>query len=140
MPALALDYPLPLGPADPQPVSQVAISGHHFFSTNTTPVFELNSGVGPGNVHLGVVVGKKGANSTAPAGSPLGPNGKGFGTVPWLQLGTTEESVNTQGKTWQKIYRLNTAGGSPPKTCEGRRAGEVFSIEYAANYWYYETN
>lgn len=140
MPALALDYPLPVGPAAPQPVSQVALSGHHFFSNNTTPVFELNSAVGPNAARLGTIVGKKGANSTAPPGAPLGVGGKGFGTVAWLQLGTTEASVNTQGKTWEKIYRVNTAGGSPPKTCEGKEAGEVFSIEYAANYWYYETS
>ncbi len=138
MPALALDYPLPAIPSAPQPGSQVDLSGHHYFSTNTTPVFELNSATL--GAHLGVVVGKKSANSTAPAGSPLGPDGKGDGSVAWLQLSATNASVTTSGDgQWKSIYRVNTAGGSPPKTCEGKNAGEVFSVEYAANYWYYES-
>ena len=137
MPALALDYPLPINPSSPQPASQVALSGHHYFATNTTPIFELNSAtVG---AHLGVVVAKKGANSTAPPGSPLGQNGKGYGSVAWLQLGTTNKSVSTGPGEWESVYRVNTAGGSPPKTCEGKKAGEVFSVEYAANYWYFES-
>jgi hypothetical protein len=137
MPALALDYPMPTDPDKPMPASQVDLSGHHFFSTNTTPVFELNSAAT--GARLGIVVGKKSANSTAPPGSPLGPDGQGFGSVAWLQLNTTNASVSTTGKEWKSIYRVNTAGGSPPKTCDGISAGEVISIEYAANYWYFET-
>lgn len=121
------------------PHANIALSGHHFFSTNTTPVFELNSARPEFGRQLGTVVGKKGSNSTAPAGSSVGPRGKGDGTIAWLALGTTNASVSTSGKEWKAIYRVNTAGGSPPKTCEGKRAGEVFSVEYAANYWYYES-
>ena len=137
MPALALDFPLPDDPQGPQPASQVALSGHHFFNANSTPVFELNSAPNA-DAHLGRIFAKKGANSTAPSGSSLGVNGVGHGSVAWLQLGTTNASVSTTGAEWAAVYRVSTAGGSPPKTCEGYKAGDVLSVQYAANYWYYE--
>jgi hypothetical protein len=32
-------------------------------------------------------------------------------------------------------YRVNTAGGSPPKTCENMPT--VFTVDYASEYWFY---
>ena len=82
---------------------------------------------------LGVVAAKKVANSTAPAGSPLGVDGVGNGAVVWLYLQSTNA---TTGKV-QTVYRLNTAGGSPPKTCVNSPA--AFSVQYAAEYWFWES-
>lgn len=35
----------------------------------------------------------------------------------------------------KEIYRVNTAGGNPPKTCDGMPT--TFEIQYAAEYWFY---
>jgi len=166
MPDLALQYPLsnpgianPEGDADASTLlssytnlqpSDIALSGHHFFS-NKTPVFELNSSPDGAARSLGIIQGKANANSTAPAGSCPGVDWKGDGAVPWLFLDATPNSqttdirfdgVNPQApagtEEWKHVYRVNTAGGSPPKTCEGIEAGAEFSVQYAANYWYYK--
>jgi hypothetical protein len=167
MPDLALQYPLP-NPGIPSEddygsssllssynrlsPSDIALSGHHFFSEKT-PVFELNSNPSGPASHLGVVKGKANANSTAPAGSCPGVGWEGNGAVAWLFLDATEQSettdvlfdgvndqVSAQGarESWKHVYRVNTAGGMPPKTCEGVNPGETISIQYAANYWYYK--
>ncbi|RMZ89013.1 hypothetical protein DV736_g3760, partial [Chaetothyriales sp. CBS 134916] len=129
-----------LGPSD------IVLSGHHFFATNTTPVFELDSATDPSS-HLGIVVGKKGANSTAPAAAPQGK----YGAVPWLYLPATNTSetvgpkgvvrvgADIQGDEWKAVYRLLTAGGASPKTCEGQNSSsEGFSIDYSAVYYFYK--
>ena len=128
-----------------------ALSGHHFFS-NKTPVFELNSGASGPATHLGVVQGKANKNSTAPDGACPGVGWQGNGAVAWLFLDATPDSETTEVKfdgvnpevpagsneEWRHIYRVNTAGGMPPKTCEGVEVGQVISVQYAANYWYYK--
>lgn len=167
MPDLALQYPLPdpgiantntdstssllssyssstLNPAD------IALSGHHFFNEKT-PVFELNSNPEGADRHLGIVKGKANANSTAPAGSCPGVGWAGDGAVAWLFLDATPESETTdikfdgvnpeaapQQEQWKHVYRVNTAGGMPPKSCDGVEPGQVISVQYAANYWYYK--
>ena len=80
---------------------------------------------------LGLVVGNKAAMSSAPANATKGQNGEGNGAVAWLYLNTTSA---TQGDV-RAVYRVNTAGGNPPATCEGSDA--VFSVQYAAEYWFY---
>jgi hypothetical protein len=165
MPDLALQYPLP-NPGVPSPEDQsastllgaynrlspsdIALSGHHFFSEKT-PVFELNSNPSGSDAHLGVVKGKANANSTAPLGSCPGVGWEGQGAVAWLYLDATDASTTTDVKfdgvnpaagtgqeSWKHVYRVNTAGGAPPKTCEGVNPGETISVQYAANYWYYK--
>ena len=111
--------------------SNMDLSGHHYFANPTTPMFDMTAD--PAS-NLGVVTAKKVANSTAPAGSPLGVNGVGNGAVPWLYLQSTNA---TTGKV-QTVYRLNTAGGSPPKTCASSPA--TFSVQYAAEYWFWESS
>jgi hypothetical protein len=71
---------------------------------------------------------KKAANTTAPADAPKGANQ--MGAVPWLKLVSIDED-----EVFQEVYRVDTAGGSPPKTCEGI-TGE-FTVEYAAAYYFY---
>jgi hypothetical protein len=104
----------------------VDLSGHHFFSNPTTPVFDLDVGT----VHLGVVVAKKVASSPAPSSAPTS---NGTGNVPWLYL---EASDGTVGSI-KAVYRLNTAGGQPPNTCENSPA--QFSVQYAAEYWFWSS-
>ncbi|MCJ1413039.1 hypothetical protein MMC19_007141 [Ptychographa xylographoides] len=97
---------------------QLVPSGKHYFSDATTPTFDL----GPlGFVHL-----KKVASVPAPAANPP--------AVAWLKL-----EYETQGDIGpiQEVYRLNTAGGSPPANCSGMPA--TFQVQYAAEYWFYAT-
>jgi hypothetical protein len=130
LPSLALEFPVPASLDSSLAPSNIDISGHHYFATNTTPVFNLNASPDPAQ-QIGNVVGHKVANSTAPANATKGANGVGNGAVAWLFLNTTNA---TQGDV-RAVYRVNTAGGSPPKTCESSDA--VFSVQYAAEYWFY---
>ena len=132
LPALALEFPIPPQPSGALAPSDIDLSGHHYFATTTTPVFDLNVSPDPAE-RIGNFVGRKVANSTAPANAVKGPNGVGNGAVAWLYLSTTNA---TQGNV-KAVYRINTAGGSPPKTCENSSA--AFSVQYAAEYWIYST-
>jgi hypothetical protein len=132
LPSLALEFPVP-PPSNPSLApSNIDLSGHHYFATTTTPVFNLNASDDPAQ-DLGNVVGRKVANSTAPANATKGANGVGDGAVAWLYLSSTNETLGDV----RAVYRVNTAGGSPPKTCENSDA--VFSVQYAAEYWFYST-
>lgn len=140
LPSVFLNVPLPTFANSPTtlPPSQLDLAGHHFFSTNTTPVFELDSSPPGVGVHLGEIVGKKNSNSTAPNGAT---------DVAWLYLTTTNSSVVTkvaanvpgsQGTDWAAVYRVNTAGGQPPSTCDGQTVGQDISVQYSAVYWFYK--
>ena len=127
---LVINYPLPSDPnANFQPTN-ILMSGHHFFRDNTTPVFDLDL---KNSAQYGYAVAKKDVATPAPTDAPKGPNGEA--AVPWLRLKTIE---GTTGGI-RHVYRINTVGGTAPKTCEGRKPG-VFSVEYAAQYWFYAVN
>lgn len=130
LPSLALQFPAPPSLNPSLAPSNIDLSGHHYFATTTTPVFNLSASNDP-TEQLGTVVGRKVANSTAPADATKGENGVGNGAVAWLYLSTTNA---TEGDV-RAVYRVNTAGGNPPKTCESSDA--VFSVQYAAEYWFY---
>jgi hypothetical protein len=98
--------------------TQGPVSGHHFFSAGGSPVFKTD---------FGWMQAKAAANSTAPTSSDKGKNG--LGSVPWLKL------TGTAGD-FKEVYRLNTAGGVAPKTCEGLDG--TFEVQYAALYWFYK--
>lgn len=127
LPTLALQYPVPSETLSP---SNIDLSGHHFFRDTTTPIFNMDLS---DSSNYGFVVGKKNATSSPPSNAVLGQNGTGYGSVAWLYLltqnGTTENLEN--------VYRLNTAGGSPPTTCEG--VASTFEVQYAAEYWFWAT-
>jgi hypothetical protein len=125
-----LQIPFPISEDQNFPPANLDLSGQHYFITNTTPVFDLNASPNPAQ-DLGVVVGHKVANSSAPADATKGPDDVGNGAVPWLFLNTTTATIGDI----REIYRLNTAGGSPPPTCENMPPS--FSIQYAAEYWFY---
>lgn len=79
-------------------------------------------------MQLGFAHASKNNSVSAPADSSPGVNGEGNGAVAWLKL--IAHSDATGGL--QEIYRVNTAGGSPPATCVGAEA--AFEVQYAAEY------
>lgn len=140
LPGLALQYALPADPAANLEPSNLKLVGHHYFSSNGTPTFDMTPHVPNSNEvsfiasatnDLGVAQCKVNSNSTAPASAPKGENGVGNGAVPWLLLDAT---YGTTGDV-RAVYRLNTAGGKAPDTCESSPA--VFSVQYATEYWFY---
>lgn len=119
MPNVALNFNLSgktLAPSD------LAISGHHYFTTTTTPTFNMDTT----NEQIGFASCAKNNSSPAPAGSSVGQNGVGNGAVAWLKLLT--KTGTTGGLT--EVYRVNTAGGSPPTTCAGMPS--AFEVQYSA--------
>jgi len=69
-------------------------------------------------------VSAKNASAQAPetAGKGLG----GEPAVPWLKLVAKESTGGLQ-----EVYRIETVGGSAPKTCSGMPIGKEFQVEYA---------
>ena len=113
--------------------ANLALSGHHYFPDPTTPAFDFRTP----RSNYGVYYAKRVANTTAPADSQVGPDGAA--AVPWLKLAVIEAPpdaipADVVGDV-KEIYRVNTAGGTAPKSCEGRPAS--FQVEYSAEYWFY---
>lgn len=131
LPALALQYSLPANPAANLEPSNLELVGHHYFTANGTPTFDLTTVPEPKNQDFGVAALKKNSNSTAPIDAPKGENGVGDGSVAWLKLDATFGSTGDI----KAVYRINTAGGNPPTTCESSPA--YFSVQYASEYWFY---
>lgn len=97
------------------------ISGHHFFTTTTTPFFNLDT---TNFGQLGEAACAKNASVAAPADAAKGQGGEA--AVPWLKL-TAKEGAT--GRI-QEVYRVETAGGSQPATCAGMPAS--FEVQYSA--------
>lgn len=119
IPAIALTQSIDLN----QDVQKYTVSGHHEFTAAGVPLFMLNVGAS----NYGYVMAKSAANSTAPADAVKGENG--LGSVPWLKLNAVEGD-------YKEIYRLQTAGGVAPKTCDGQAS--KFYVQYAAEYWFWK--
>lgn len=117
MTTLALSHAVPTSE-----IAQHLLSGHHEFTAAGSPLFVLDT-----DLHkYGYIQAKKNGTSDAPVTASKGTNN--LGSVAWLKL------VATEGD-FKEVYRLNTAGGVAPKTCEGLQ-GE-FSVPYAAEYWFW---
>ncbi|KIX07351.1 uncharacterized protein Z518_02004 [Rhinocladiella mackenziei CBS 650.93] len=129
LPTLALQYPLPTDPDAPLEPSDLTLSVHHYFSNSTTPVFAFDAPTSP---DLGKVFAQKEESSLAPSNAVAGVDGVGNGAVDWLYLTSRSTTVGDI----KAVYRLNTAGGSPPATCADQPS--AFSVEYAALYWFYK--
>ena len=122
LPSVALQFNLTSVNQATLSPSNLAISGHHYFANATTPTFNLDTTA----MDLGFAPCSKNASVSAPAGAPLGQDDKGNGAVAWLKLLT---KAGTTGDL-EEVYRVNTAGGNPPATCEGMPA--AFEVQYAA--------
>ncbi|KAM0453241.1 hypothetical protein ACHAPV_009035 [Trichoderma viride] len=112
-----------LGPMSPPP-----ISGHHFFVDSTTPFFNLDTPT----LNIGTVPTSKNNTVAAPATAAKGPSGSS--AVPWLKL------LAKDGATGgiKEVYRIDTAGGSAPATCQGQPAN--IEVQYSAVYWFWGSN
>ncbi|KAI2471885.1 hypothetical protein F4781DRAFT_428889 [Annulohypoxylon bovei var. microspora] len=126
LPKLALQFNLTtqedslMGPTD------LMISGHHFFTDDTTPFFNLDTN----KYNLGEAPCSKANQTSAPDDAPRGQQGEK--AVAWLKLNTRTGATGNL----QEVYRINTAGGSPPATCQGQAA--AFEVQYSAQYWFWE--
>lgn len=98
------------------------ISGHHYFLDTTTPFFNLDTE----NGELGEAPCAKNASVSAPASAAAGQQGDK--AVAWLKLTARDGATGRL----QEVYRVETAGGSPPATCEGMSA--AFEVQYSAQY------
>jgi hypothetical protein len=119
IPGMAIHFDVsetqPLGPSGLTP------SGLHYFSNKTTPVFDLGD--------YGIFHGAKLNGTDAPTAAAVGLAGER--AVPWLKLATIEGSTANM----KEVYRVDTAGGSAPATCQGLPA--TFEIQYATVYWFF---
>jgi hypothetical protein len=102
--------------------------GIHFFTDDKAPLFNLYEADTPGRL-----VGKVFQKTPAPQGSCAGP--EGTGAVDWLLLEDDKTGRSYGGLT--NVYRVETAGGQPPKTCSGMAPGSIVRVPYAAEYWFY---
>jgi hypothetical protein len=101
--------------------SNLATSGHHYFTNATTPFFDLDWAP---QWQVGTVPCAKNNSSPAPTSATKGYRGES--AVPWLKL------LARAGATGDlaEVYRLQTAGGNAPATCAGQPAS--FTVQYAA--------
>ncbi|KAL5117054.1 Aminodeoxychorismate lyase [Pleosporales sp. CAS-2024a] len=102
--------------------------GHHLFkvvSGTNTPTFAFDQLALTPYPQAQV---SKLNETAAPAGASTGLTGEG--AVKWLYLhdtkGLSQGGIDT-------VYRLETAGGASPTTCQGMPA--EFEVKYAAQYW-----
>lgn len=152
--AAAIEYPLSSLPEDRLfpggPTANMA--GYHYFTDATTPTFNLDMG----DTNYGIIRSKLDTKVAAPADPatngfwPYAESAKSNAdqmrnttAVPWLRLTVqTAPDVNerivseNKGNVFE-IYRINTAGGSPPKDCSGYPDGGHFELPYAAVYWFF---
>ncbi|TQS32522.1 hypothetical protein Golomagni_07158 [Golovinomyces magnicellulatus] len=98
------------------------VSGHHFFTQKGVPYFDLGE--------IGQAPTAK--NNSAPAPATAASGQKGEPAVPWLKLTTVDGATGNI----REVYRVETAGGSAPKTCRGQP--DHIEVQYAAQYWFWE--
>ncbi|KAJ7250605.1 hypothetical protein C8J57DRAFT_677209 [Mycena rebaudengoi] len=100
------------------------VLGQHYFipaasGTGVSPKWDFSSAALEGHPDAFVVAAKAGG---LPA--PTGPK-----DVDWLALN------GVQGKLATQVFRLNTAGGVPPASCNP--GSSPISVKYASTYWLY---
>lgn len=100
--------------------------GEHYFTAAGVPSFDLE------NAHPPLFLSaKKVGQAAAPASAYTGAESEG--AVAWLYLADNGSGVSNGLKA---VYRIETAGGSPPATCDGQT--ESIYVPYAAEYWFYD--
>ncbi|KAH7032863.1 uncharacterized protein B0I36DRAFT_320183 [Microdochium trichocladiopsis] len=135
--ALSLQFPLSAFPtSDDETVrmgpSNLLVSGKHFFLDGKTPYFNLDT---KNFGQVGHATFSKKSGTDAPSNAPTGLQGEK--AVAWLKLvagGSDAVKIAATGGL-QEVYRVETAGGSPPATCQGM--APTFEVEYATQYWFY---
>ncbi|KAL5354818.1 hypothetical protein ACLOAV_000909 [Pseudogymnoascus australis] len=113
LPGFALQFNLGPNPASPNPAN-LDVSGLHFFTGAGVPFFNLDTE----KQQVGTLPCAKAGSAPAPADAVKGQGNKGEGAVAWLKLTAVDGATGNL----QSVYRLNTAGGSPPATCQGMPA------------------
>ncbi|PGH00627.1 hypothetical protein AJ79_08142 [Helicocarpus griseus UAMH5409] len=101
------------------------VIGYHYFSGEGVPIFDLLA-----DGHAAV---EKIEGVDAPKGAMAGVGEHVHGAVPWLFLAGVE---GNEGKA-KSVYRVNTAGGTAPGSCEEVEDGKEAVVEYAAEYWFF---
>ena len=96
------------------------VSGLHFFTGDGVPFFNLDTT----RQTLGSLPCSKKEGTDAPADAPRGHQDEG--AVPWLRL----QAVEGATRGLQEVYRVETAGGSAPASCQGMP--DDFQVQYAA--------
>ena len=112
--------------------AQALASGHHYFTNSTTPTFNLHNG----NTNYGIQFAKVNTKVPVPdAQQQPGPDGSK--AVPWLKLTSSNapQGLPSDESGVKEIFRVNTAGGSAPTTCDGQPSS--FQVQYAAEYWFW---
>ncbi|KAL1882455.1 hypothetical protein Plec18167_002871 [Paecilomyces lecythidis] len=127
-PGVVINIALPTKSSSTLPPANLDLLGHHFFEDSTTPVFNLDT---TSERQYGIAISKKKASMNAPSNAVKGQHNAGNGAVAWLYL----EAVNGTVGDYKSIYRVNTAGGNPPATCEGM--DKTFTVQYSADYYFY---
>jgi hypothetical protein len=123
IPGMAMQFDLT--DADALGPSRLETSGLHYFTNATTPFFNLDSDAGQfGQVHVA-----KNDSQVAPSTASVGRLGEA--AVPWLRL----TSIPGATGDLREVFRVFTAGGSAPATCEGQPA--TFEVQYAAVYYFW---
>ncbi|KFY25616.1 hypothetical protein V493_04559 [Pseudogymnoascus sp. VKM F-4281 (FW-2241)] len=124
----SLQFDLGPNPNAPNPAN-LEVSGLHYFNDLGVPFFNLDTE----KQQVGTLPCAKDADAPAPADAVKGQGNKGDGAVAWLKLTAVDGATGNL----ESVYRLNTAGGKPPATCDGMPA--TFEVEYAAEYWFFST-
>lgn len=119
---MAYNIRLPNNLMSTLPPANMKLLGHHYFQ-GSIPVFNLNT---PNEQH-GIAFTKLDDKMKAPVNAVEG----NHGAVAWLYLTTVQGTVGD----FSSVYRVNTASGAPPATCENMP--DHFEVQYAANYYFY---
>ncbi|KAI4242336.1 MAG: hypothetical protein L6R40_004065 [Gallowayella cf. fulva] len=133
LPASALLIPTPQGPSAQLFPARALVSGQHYF-TAAAPTFNLHTATHNYGIQFGAVL----AKVAVPEKLQAGQTGQdGSKPVPWLKLSSADASngLPADASPVKEVYRVNTAGGSAPKTCEGME--KTFEVQYAAEYWFW---
>ncbi|KAL8675609.1 MAG: hypothetical protein Q9168_000121 [Polycauliona sp. 1 TL-2023] len=124
--------------------AQALVSGHHYF-TGPAPTFNLHTNAHNYGIQFTSVLAKIAVpEKLIKPGQNVGKDGSK--PVPWLKLssanalsdtapGVGQQALGSDSSPVQEVYRVNTAGGSPPTTCDGMK--KDFEVEYAAEYWFW---
>lgn len=124
LPNVAYKIALPTNEYAKFPPANIELMGHHFFYNSTVPEFNLDT---TETKQYGIAMTNKIDQIDAPSNATKGK----YGAVTWLYLKTVAGTVGN----YKAVYRVETASGSAPTTCEGMSS--AFEIDYAALYYFY---